>query len=73
MALQQFNEYSQSSYSVQVAHRLRVEHIWDTSFSKEQRAVIGHYTAEQSNAAAVKKFKGDFELVTMTILDQTHK
>ena len=27
MALQQFNEYSQRSYSVQVAHRLRVEHI----------------------------------------------
>ena len=32
-----------------------------TSFSDEQRAAIGHYTAEHSNTAAVKKFKGDFE------------
>ena len=40
-----------------------------TSFSKEQRAVIGCYAKEHSNAA-VKKFKGDFKLVTMTILDQ---
>ena len=28
-----------------------------TSFSDEQRAVIGRYAAEHSNAAAVKKFK----------------
>lgn len=32
-----------------------------TSFSDEQRAAIGRYAAEHSNAAAVKKFKGDFE------------
>ena len=27
----------------------------------KQRATIGHYTAEHSKAAAVKKFKEDFE------------
>ena len=32
-----------------------------TSFSAEQRASIGRYAAEHSNAAAVKKFKPDFE------------
>ena len=32
-----------------------------TSFRAEQRASIGHNTAEHSNAAAVKKFKSNFE------------
>ena len=32
-----------------------------TSFSEEQRAVIGRYAAELSNTAAVKKFKGEFK------------
>ena len=32
-----------------------------TSFIDEHRAAIGRYAAEHSNAAAVKKFKGDFE------------
>ena len=27
----------------------------------EQRAAIGNYAAENGNAAAVKKFKGDFD------------
>ena len=31
------------------------------TFSAEQRASIGRYTAEHSNAAATKKFKSDFE------------
>ena len=30
-------------------------------FSSEQRAAIGKYAAEHSNAAALKKFKGDFD------------
>ena len=30
-------------------------------FSDEQRATIGQYAAENGNAAAVKKFKGDFD------------
>ena len=30
-------------------------------FSDEQRATIGQYAAENSNAAAVKKFKQDFD------------
>ena len=32
-----------------------------TSFSAEQRASIGRYAAEHSNAATVKKFKSNFE------------
>lgn len=32
-----------------------------TSFSAEQRASIGRYTAEHSTAVAIKKFKLGFE------------
>ena len=32
-----------------------------TVFSSEQRAAIGKYAAENGNAAAIKKFKGDFD------------
>ena len=32
-----------------------------TSFSAEQRALIGCYAAEHSNSAAAKKFKSNFE------------
>ena len=32
-----------------------------TAFTAEQRATIGKYTSEHGNAAAVKKFKADFD------------
>ena len=32
-----------------------------TAFTTEQRATIGKYASEHGNAAAVKKFKADFE------------
>ena len=38
-----------------------------TVFSPEQRAAIGRYAAENSNIAAVKKFKGEFELGESTV------
>ena len=55
-----------------VVQRVLTKQLWSTggtcnrklytSFSDEQRATIGRYTAKHSNTAAVKKFKGDFEL-----------
>ena len=38
-----------------------------TSFSAEQRASIGPYAAEHSNAATVKKFKSNLDLGESTV------
>ena len=49
--MQQFNEHSLSSHSLQEAGTCKRKLY--TSFSEEERAAIGHYATEHSKAAAV--------------------